>query len=76
MKQLPVQRGAFAFESAIRIVFNKKQTRGPPRQMEEFLSQDYSCREFDDNVGVVTELQALACLGCCGGAARRGVPKE
>jgi hypothetical protein len=58
MKQLCIQRGTFAGESAIRIVFNKKETRRPLGQMKEFLSQAISCQAFDDSVEVVTKLQA------------------
>ena len=39
MKQLRVQRGTFAGESAIRIVFNRNETRVPLGQTEEYLSQ-------------------------------------
>jgi len=39
MKQLCIQRGTFAGESAIRIVFNNKEPRRPLGQMKEFLSQ-------------------------------------
>src|SRR5260370_36194551 len=38
MKQPCVQRGPFAGESAIRIVFNKKETPRQVGQMDEFLS--------------------------------------
>ena len=39
MKQLRVQRGTLVGESAIRIVFNKKETRISLGQLEGFLSQ-------------------------------------
>ena len=71
MKQLRFQRGTFAGESAIHIVFNRKETRVRLGQMEGFLSQVIYAEDFDDNVETVTELRALKYLVLLCGALLR-----
>jgi len=65
MKQPCVQRGPFAGESAIRIVFNKKETPRQLSQMEEFLSKAIHGGELTITSRSWLSHERLRAWSCC-----------